>query len=457
MKLFEELTLKFERPDWARSPEFGVIDTILEQHPDIILMMKADVKGNSPSNHFGRGDVPSVEQIVRAAIFKEMKSLDYRELAFAQIDSRICATFIKLDGRKPYCFQMFQNYIARIKPQTLQKVLYRINQIAIGEGYEDVQRLCQDTTVVHTNIHYPTNNSLIWDCVRESDRLMGLLQKEIQDLSFIDYTIGAKKTYFALNVTKKNEDRYDLFCKQLILFTKVINQTSNAIKKKSGSLEAAIIQIQMSSLLDQMRKVYDMAYELQIEGNQVPNEKKLFSIFELHTDIICKGQREVEFGHKVSLATGSSNLILDCKVEKGNPSDTSLYQGVVTRVIDAYGIVPRDSAADGGYASLANLNFAKENNIKNIVFNKVVGSLQNQVTSKNMETRLKRWRSSIEAVISNLKRGFNLERCNWKGWVHFQAKVLWSVLAYNIRVLTAHVMSSILKDSILKGNLRQAA
>ena len=77
------------------------------------------------------------------------------------------------------------------------------------------------------------------------------------------------------------------------------------------------------------------------------------------------------------------------------------------------------------------------------------GSLQNQVSSKNMETRLKKWRSSIEAVISNLKRGFNLERCNWKGWGHFKTKVLWSALAYNFRVLTAMLMKSILHEQSL--------
>lgn len=453
MKLFEEFRIKFEKPDWARSPEFGVIDTILELHPDIFLLLKDDIMGKSSDSQFGRGDVPTVEQIVRAAIYKEMKGLDYRELAFAQIDSRICANFIKLDLRKPFSFQMYQSYISRIKPETLQKVLYRINQIAIGESYEDVQQLCQDTTVVQSNIHYPTNNSLVWDCIKESHRLLGHLQKEITDFSFIDYTKGAKKTYFTLNVTKKEEARYGLFCIQLIRFTKVINQTSNAIKKKSGNWKAGIIQTQMTSLLKLMQQVYDMAWELQIAGNQVPNEKKLFSIYELHTDIIVKGQREVEFGHKVSLATGSSNLILDCQVVKGNPADKSLYQGVISRVVKAYDRVPRDSAADGGYATLDNLKFAKKMKIRNIVFNKVVGSLQNQVTSKNMETRLKKWRSSVEAVISNLKRGFNLERCNWKGWVHFQAKVLWSVLAYNFRVLTAMIMKSIL----LEQSLAQAA
>ena len=446
MKLFEDLKIKFESADWGLNPEFGVIDTILEQHSDIFLLFKDDIMGKSSGSQFGRGDVPTVEQIVRAAIYKEMKGINYRELGYAQEDSRICAYFIKLDRRKPYSFQMFQSYISRIKPETLQKVLYRINQIIIGEGYEDVQQLCQDTTVVESNIHYPTNNALVWDCIKESHRLLGHLQKEITDLRFIDYTKGAKKTYFKLNVTKKKEAREYLFCNQLILFIKVINQTSNVIKKNSGNSKAALILTQMSNLLDLMYQVYDMAFELQIAGNKVPNENKLFSIYELHTDIIVKGQREVQFGHKVSLATGSSNLILDCQVLKGNPSDKTLYQGVISRVVEAYGRIPRDSAADGGYATLDNLNFAKKMKIKNIVFNKVVGSLQNRVTSQNMETRLKKWRSSIEAVISNLKRGFNLHRCTWKGWEHFQAKVLWSVLAYNFRVFTAMIIKSILLD-----------
>ena len=128
MKLFEELKIKFEKPDWARNPEFGVIDTILELHSDIFLLFKDDIMGKSSDNQFGRGDVPTVEQIVRAAIYKEMKGMDYRELADAQYDSRICAQFIKLDLRKPFSFQMFQSYISRIKPETYNEVLKHYHQ-----------------------------------------------------------------------------------------------------------------------------------------------------------------------------------------------------------------------------------------------------------------------------------------------------------------------------------------
>jgi transposase, IS5 family len=102
MKIFNELLLKFEKPDWSTNPEFCVIDIILESRPDIILMLKSDITGSERASTFGRQDTLSVEQIVRAAIFKEMLGLDYRELEYAQNDSRICGTFIKLDAREPY-------------------------------------------------------------------------------------------------------------------------------------------------------------------------------------------------------------------------------------------------------------------------------------------------------------------------------------------------------------------
>jgi len=151
----------------------------------------------------------------------------------------------------------------------------------------------------------------------------------------------------------------------------------------------------------------------------------------------------VQFGHKVNLAAGKSNLILDCQILKGNPSDKALFEPTLDRIIENYGIIPRDSTTDGGYASMDNLRYAQKAGISNIVFNKVVGSMQNIASSLNMITRLKKWRSAMEAMISNIKRGFNIFTCNWKGWEHFQSKVLWSVLAYNFRVLTGLIVASL--------------
>jgi IS5 family transposase len=223
----------------------------------------------------------------------------------------------------------------------------------------------------------------------------------------------------------------------------VINQTSNAIKKKSTSIIASVIQEELAKLLGLMEQVYDVTWHKEIDGEKVLNEDKIFSIYEQHTDIIVKGQREALFGHKINLAAGKSNLVLDCQILRGNPSDKSLFKPTIDNVIQNYGVVPRDSTTDGGYASSFNLEYAREAGISNIVFNKVVGSMQNIVSSFNMETRLKKWRSAMEAIISNIKRGFNIFTCNWKGWIHFKAKVLWSILAYNFRVITGLILARI--------------
>ena len=133
-----------------------------------------------------------------------------------------------------------------------------------------------------------------------------------------------------------------------------------------------VIQQELVKLLELMEQVYDVTWRKEIDGEKVPSDDKIFSIYEQHTDIIVKGQREALFGHKINLAAGKSNLVLDCQVLRGNPSDKSLFKPTIDNVIQNYEIIPRDSATDGGYASLANLEHAREAGIANIVFNKVV-------------------------------------------------------------------------------------
>jgi IS5 family transposase len=106
---------------------------------------------------------------------------------------------------------------------------------------------------------------------------------------------------------------------------------------------------------------------------------------------------------------------LTCEILKGNPNDSTLYAGTLDKYIDSYGKVPEVSVTDGRYGTLNNREYAKGKGVKEIVFNKVVGSLKNITSGAWVEATLKRWRGGIEAVISNFKRGFNLFRCMWKG------------------------------------------
>src|SRR6266436_3460369 len=87
MKLFESLKLKFEKPDWALNPAFGLMDTIIESHPELLKIVEADIIQGCKQSDFGRKDIPGVEQIFRAALYKVMKQLDYRDLEYHQSDS----------------------------------------------------------------------------------------------------------------------------------------------------------------------------------------------------------------------------------------------------------------------------------------------------------------------------------------------------------------------------------
>lgn len=451
-KIFEPLLLKFEKPDWALNPEFGLIDTILEQHPELFLLLEKDIVSGNKISEFGRKDVPSVERIVRAALYKELKQLNYRELEYHQADSRICDQFLKIDGGKKYSFQTYQKYISKINQESLDNFLIELNKISITEGLEDIDKLRMDSTVIETNIHYPTNNALVWDCIKESHRLLSTLSKELKDVSYRNYLKGAKKTYYKINVVKGKgsvEKRAKLFAKQLVTFTKSINQVSNVVKKKETykniSIKALVYIVALEQLLPLMQKVYDFTNRREIMKENVPQEDKIYSIYELHTDIIIKGSRDVKFGHKVNFSSGKSNLILSCETLKGNPADSNLFQTTIAKVIADYKIVPKSSATDGGYTSKKNLDYALDQGIKNVVFNKIVGSMKNVTSSLNMETRLKKWRSGMEAIISNFKRKFKMSRCNWKGLAHFKSKVLWSAIAYNIRVMTGLALQHFIK------------
>ena len=443
IRLFEAWKLKFEHPDWKRHPELGMIDAILEQNPNLINIVAPDIINITKDSNFGRGDSPSVEQILRAAILKEIKGYDYRELELALSDSRICEHFVKVNPVKPYCFQAMQKYISNIKEETLAKLMVAINKIAVGEGLETIEKFREDSTVVETNIHYPTNNSILWDCIKDSQRLLKRLQEEIGTLGYENYTKEGKKRFAKINFAKSEDERADLFLKQLELFIKCINQVSNIVKKKlefGANIRVIGLLFALERLLPLMKIVYKMVYDREILGKQVPNDEKIFSIYELHTDIIVKGRRECKFGHKVDIGTGGSNLILTCTILEENKSDVELFKPTIETLKTDYGITPGSVVTDGGYASGMNKRFAVAEGIKNVVFNKITRSMKNAAESPIVEAELKSWRSGIEAVISNLKRGFNLRRCIWKGLEHFKQKVYWSIIAYNIRVMTGHML-----------------
>jgi len=174
-----------------------------------------------------------------------------------------------------------------------------------------------------------------------------------------------------------------------------------------------------------------------LAGEAVPAGDKLVSLFEPHADIIVKGSRDVDYGHKLNLTTGRSGLILDLVIEAGNPADSERFLPMLERHIGIWDQAPRQAAADGGYASRENLRRAKACGVSDMAFHKKSGlKVEDMVKSKWVYRKLRNFRAGIEAGISCLKRAYGLGRCTWRGLDHFKTYVWSSVVAYNLALFT---------------------
>jgi len=204
-----------------------------------------------------------------------------------------------------------------------------------------------------------------------------------------------------------------------------------------------LLLMQASNIIDLTHKVLSQTRRRIIHNEKVPVAQKVCSIFEPHSDIIVKGSRDVQFGHKLNITTGKSGLVLDIVIEQGNPADTAQLCPMIARQQTIYGRVPRQAAADGGYASQSNLQQAKDMGVKDVSFNKKKGlKVEDMMKSTWVYKRLTKFRAGIEGSISCLKRRYGLTRCTWQGKEKFNAFVWASTVAYNLMLLARLNISS---------------
>lgn len=177
-------------------------------------------------------------------------------------------------------------------------------------------------------------------------------------------------------------------------------------------------------------------------GEDVPAQEKVLSIFEPHTDILKKGQREIVYGHRVLFTGGKSNLILDSVTERGNPADAARFIPALDRQKEPYGHLPEQVATDAGFASKPNARKALARGVKDLVF---VAPQHKSLRELIKETRaykqLRKWRAGIEGIISAGKRAFGLDRCTWSGFQSFKAYVQLAVPAFNLQTLARHLLA----------------
>jgi IS5 family transposase len=325
-------------------------------------------------------------------------------------------------------------------------------QYAESQGLEKGRKARIDSTVVETNIHRPTDSTLLQDGIRILTRWLA----EGQEFSprpgyaFADHNRRAKKRCLEILHAKKEAVREKAYKDLLGLAGRVRGYALVAItvlheyvnEDPAECLRAQALAKRMEQAVGILTRVIGQTERRVLHGEAVPAGEKVVSFFECHTDIIVKSRRETQYGHKVFLTGGKTGLILDCVIERGNPNDTVLFPILIERQERLYDRPPRQVTADGGFASQENLRDAKSRGVKDVAFAKKKGlSVLEMVKSNWVYKQLKNFRAGIEANISRLKRSFGFSRCDWTEWFGFKQYVWSALVSYNLLVL-AHLKLS---------------
>jgi len=417
-------------PDHTMSRELKAISVLLDQHPRFRHWVAADL--NKPGiQDTGRHGL-TVDSIIRAAILKQMMDHSYEELAFYVQDSLTCRAFTRIDDQTP-CASTLQAGVSGIKAETWEKINRALVRAAKQGGQESGRVTRTDATVMETNIHHPSDSSLLEDGVRLITCLLSSLKDSGYPVVFQDHNRAAKKYARQIQYMKKSQ-------KQIKIYRKLVRVTQNACDYLKVAIQAFgthdFWEPGARQLLAMVEKVLDQTRRRVFQGESVPAGEKLFSLHEPHTDIIKKGNREIQYGHKLNLTSGSSGLIIDMVIEQGNPNDTSTAVGMVQRQIEIYGKPPRQTCFDGGYACKKNVAEIKALGVKDVAFHKKKGLRVEEMTKSGwVYQKLIKFRAGIEGNISTLKRRYGWYRCDWKGYHRYQAFAWLSVVAYNLVTL----------------------
>ena len=415
----------------------------LDDRPEVLALVAADLcRGGVKQT--GREGIP-VEAVLRCALLKQYRQLSYEELAFYVSDSASFRAFARLPVNLFPKKSVLHKTISAICAETWERINLILLHSAKQAKLENGRMLRLDSTVIEAPIHEPTDNSLLWDSVRVMVRLLRNAGRIDPGIVWHDHSRRARKRARAIDYSRGYHNKRQLYRDLIAVSRTTLGYVQAAIVRLSATppaddeVEAWLAAARHYRSL--IERIIAQAERRVVNGEQVPAGDKLVSLFEPHSAIIVKSRREVQYGHKLNLTAGISGMILDVVIEAGNPADVERFVPMLRRHIAHYDSAPRQTAADGAFASLDNLAKAKALGVKDVAFHKKRGlTIEDMVKSRWVYRKLRNFRAGIEAGISCLKRAYGLARCTWKGLAHFRAYVWSSVVAYNL-ALFARLLS----------------
>jgi IS5 family transposase len=451
MRQKQEAVLSFETKDQGLPKvirdyraRYRTISQVLDKNPEILDLVDRDLRKLSQGGRQGRrGDFTS-ENILRALIVQDMEGLPFREAVIRMGGDGFLQDFLRMRKKVVMDFTFLDRCSLAIRPETWKRVNELLGRYGVAQGVVNPKVIRADTTVIESNIHYPTDSSLLWDTWRVAARLLERA-REISPPSVPHrfHTRKIKKLYLYITryISSKSAQRQQAVQAS---FRTLIERVEWIVAiaadfcpqfRASANLELAGVALELRSFLPSMRQVVAVAQRVRVAGERVPASEKVFSIFEPHTELIQRGKRNkpVEFGHKVLLCETAEKFITDYEVYPQQPPDCDLTKPVIERHEQLFGERPLVLAADKGFCPEKS-KFAE---LAKLVENLAIPRRMQDFMDKLLVS-CQAFRAGIEGTISGLKRAFRWFRCFFRGFKGFARNVGLGVFCHNLIVLAEH-------------------
>jgi len=329
-------------------------------------------------------------------------------------------------------------------------------KVSGSEGQDRLTRgrkLRPDGTVVETNIHYPTDSSLLADGVRVLSRTIKRAKEmlvervEMRAQTFRDRTRSARNQArrIAEATRRKGSEAQATVHKayrRLVDTTKVnVSQAKRVLQalQEEGAEEGQRLIETLEQFIPRVEQVIDQTLRRVFEGEAVPAQEKIVSLFEPHTDIICRGKanKPTEFGHKVWLDEVEGGIVSNYRVLEGNPSDKKRWGPTLDHHLQQFARPPNQASGDRGVYSPDNEVYAQQMGVKWVILPQPGRkSAARQVYERQPWFRRgRRFHAGVEGRISVLKRKHDLGRCLDHSEEGFKRWVGWGVIAGNLAVM----------------------
>jgi IS5 family transposase len=414
-------------PDWLRK-----IDTLLEDEA-VIETVAQGLEARWPqSRRRGRPGTPA-EVVLRMLVLKHLFDWSYDDLEREVRANLVYRAFTRIDADEVPDAKTILKIAGALGPAVIDQLHRQVLEVAKRAGVTHGRRFRIDTTVVETNVHYPTDSSLLQDGVRVLTRTMqrasaalgdrrGRVRNRLRSVGRRALAIGRQAR------SPETRDALIRSYRQLMATTRAVMRDARTMVRRiqhrlrTAPRSVAPVLQQARQRLQQMQPLVTRILaqtRARVLGGDTHVPEKVLSVFEPHTEAIRKGKiaKPTEFGKLVTIQESEHQIITAYEVHDRRPADMTLWTPALDRHRAIFGRAPDLAAGDRGFASARNEEAATSRGVRRVILPRPGRKTPARRAYERQRwfRRGQRWRVGCEGRISVIKRRHGLRRCRYHG------------------------------------------